>query len=142
MKKEKIVLIVAISLLVFSVWQLKKAVYDPVQVPEIPPVNEYPPSDMELGSSDLFEEGELAKLLGVAESGVRNPWVRYEGLIRPNASLIPVPPPPPNPPGFILPPLSNAVYTQKRRPKRIRHLTDIKVIDRPEKEGEEQDDEM
>ena len=143
MTKEKIVLVVAVLLVFFAGWQLKTAVSDPVEVPEIPPVEAGPPPDMELGGGGaLFEDGELAKLLGLLGTDARNPWVRYEGLMKPNASLIPLPPPPSPPPEFVIPSLSNAVYTDKKNPKGISQsqLAAIKVIDRPKEEEEEQDE--
>lgn len=143
MTKEKSVLIVAIFLVCLGGWQLKTAVSDPVEVPDIPPVEAGPPPDMEMsGSGALFEDGELAKLLGVAGTNSRNPWVRYEGLMKPNASLIPLSPPPPNPPAFLIPPLSNAVHTDKKNPKEMSQsqLAAIKIMDRPKEEEKEQNE--
>ncbi|MCX7703250.1 MAG: hypothetical protein N2234_04005 [Planctomycetota bacterium] len=134
MNKEKVVLVVGVILVVFSVWQIKSSVSDPVELPEIPPLSsDAPPPDVELGVAKLFEEGEIARLLEGGGRPLRNPWERYEGLVEPNSSLIQMPKPSFELPAFLSPPLSNAPSEVKRRgvPLSRSDIIRIKVTDRP-----------
>jgi hypothetical protein len=142
LNKEKIVLVVSVLMLVFAVWQVKSSVRDPIELPEIPPVSaDVPSPDVDLGVARLFEDGEIGRIIGAGGDALRNPWRRYEGLVEPNAALIPVPKPQPEVPVFLNLPLSNAISETRRRPSSF-SLSDImrvKVLDKPEEESKEKE---
>ncbi len=128
MNKEKAAALAAAALVVVGVFLVQAAVSDVHEVPPLPEKQTTTPyaEDVPLA---LLSKGEFPRLWGEVKD-VRNPWERFEGLVRPEPRDLPLAAPPPPAPWVLLPSPSCAEGAPaETRPASL--LGSITVLDQP-----------